>query len=62
MKRAVVAVGFALMLGGCGAQQRPAPPPLNLAVEAPAPKPEAPPPPTSADILAAQPSQVRDAI
>jgi type IV secretion system protein VirB9 len=62
MKRAVVAVGFALMLGGCGAQQRPAPPPLNLAVEAPAPKPEVPPPPTSADILAAQPSQVRDAI
>ena len=62
MKRAVVAVGFAVMLGGCGAQQRPTPPPLNLAVEAPAPKPEAPPPPTGAEILASQPSQVRDAI
>jgi type IV secretion system protein VirB9 len=35
---------------------------LNLAVEAPAPKPEAPPPPTGAEILASQPSQVRDAI
>jgi P-type conjugative transfer protein TrbG len=62
MKRAVVAVGFALMLGGCGTQQRPAPPPLNLAGKAPAPKPEAPPPPTGAEILASQPSQVRDAI
>ena len=62
MKRAVVAVGFALMMGGCAAHQPPAPPPLKLAVEAPAPKPESPPPPTSAEILAAQPSQVRDAI
>ncbi len=63
MRRAVVVVGFALMMGGCAAHQPPAaPPPLKLAVEAPAPKPEAPSPPTSAEILAAQPSQVRDAI
>jgi type IV secretion system protein TrbG len=62
MKRAVVvAIGLALMTGGCAGQQPP-PPPLKLAVEAPAPKPETPPPPTSAEILAAQPPQVRDAI
>jgi type IV secretion system protein TrbG len=62
MKRVVVAVGLTLMMGGCATQQPPAPPPLKLAVEALAPKPEAPPPPTGAEILAAQPSQVRDAI
>jgi hypothetical protein len=50
------------MVGGCVAQRPTAPPPLKLAVEAPAPKPEAPPPPTGAEILRAQPSQVRDAI
>jgi type IV secretion system protein TrbG len=61
MKRVVVAVGLTLMMGGCATQQ-PSVPPLNLAVEAPAPKPEAPPPTTGAEILAAQPSQVRDAI
>ena len=63
MKRTVVVtVGLALMTGGCAAHQPPPPPPLKLAVAAPAPKPEIPPPPTSADILAAQPPQVRDAI
>jgi type IV secretion system protein VirB9 len=62
MKRAVVAVGLALSMGGCAAQAPPAPPPLKLAVEAPAPKPDAPPPPTAAQILAEQPAQVGDAI
>ncbi len=62
MKRVVVAVGLALMMGGCGARQSPAPPQVKVAVEAPARKPEAPPPPTGAEILAAEPSQVRDAI
>jgi type IV secretion system protein VirB9 len=52
---------MALMLGGCVAKQTPAPP-LKLAVEA-APKPEAyPPPPTGAQILAALPPQVQDAL
>ncbi len=60
MKRLVVAVGLALVMGGCGAQQPPAPPQVKLAVEAS--KPETPPPPTGAEILAAEPSQVRDAI
>ena len=62
MKRVVVAVGLALMMGGCGARQSPAPPQVKVAVEAPGRKPEAPPPPTGAEILAAEPSQVRDAI
>jgi len=64
MKQAAVAFGFALMIGGCAAKEPPAPPPLRLAVEAPRPrpKPDAPARPTSAQILAAQPSQVRDAI
>jgi len=62
MKRVVVAAGLALMMGGCGARQPPAPPQVKVAVAAPPPKPEAPPPPTGAEILAAEPSQVRDAI
>ncbi len=60
MKRAVVVIGLALMTGGCATHQPP--PPLKLAVEAPVRRPETPPPPTSAEILAAQPPQVRDAI
>jgi P-type conjugative transfer protein TrbG len=60
MKRLVVAVGLALMVGGCGAQQPPPPPQVKLEVEAP--RPETPPPPTGAEILSAQPSQVRAAI
>ncbi|HVB01877.1 MAG TPA: TrbG/VirB9 family P-type conjugative transfer protein, partial [Acidimicrobiales bacterium] len=51
----------ALMLGACAAQQPPAPPPLNLAVET-APKPDTPSSPTGAQLLAAQPSEVRQAI
>jgi len=62
MKRSVVAVSLALLVGGCATQHPTAPPPLKLAVEAPVPKPEAPPPPKGAEILQAQPSQVRDAI
>jgi hypothetical protein len=62
MKRSVIAVPLALMVGGCVAQRPTAPPPPKLAVEAPAPKPEAPPPATGAEILRAQPSQVREAI
>jgi len=62
MKRVVVAVGLALMMGGCGTRQSPAPPQIKVAVAAPPPKPEAPPPPTGAEILAAEPSHVRDAI
>ena len=60
MKRLVLAIGLTLMLGGCAAQQPPAPP-LNLAVLAP-PKTETPPPPSAAEVLAQQPSQVRSAI
>ena len=56
MRGAVVLVGL-LMVGGCAAQEQP--PPLKLGVATP--KPEAP-PPSSAEVLAAQPSQVRDAI
>ncbi|MBF6569387.1 MAG: P-type conjugative transfer protein TrbG [Candidatus Binataceae bacterium] len=51
----------ALVLGACAAQQPPAPPPLNLAVET-APKPDTPPSPTGAQLLAAQPSEVQQAI
>lgn len=61
MKRVVVAVGLALMMGGCAAQRQSAPPPPKLAVEA-APKAETPPPPTGAEILAAQPAPVQDAV
>jgi len=50
------------MVGGCAAQKPPASPPLKLAVEAPTPKPEVPPPLTGAEILEAQPSQIRHAI
>jgi hypothetical protein len=50
------------MIGGCAAKEPPAPPPLRLAVKAPKPKPESPPPSTSAEILAVQPPQVREAI
>src|SRR5216683_1837718 len=62
MKRVVVAVGLALMMGGCGARQSPAAPQVKVAVAAPPPKPEAPPPPTGAEILAAEPSEVRAAV
>ena len=58
MRGAVVLVGL-LMVGGCAAQEQPPSPPLKLAVAAP--KSEAL-QPSSAEVLAAQPSQVRDAI
>jgi P-type conjugative transfer protein TrbG len=61
MKRVVVAVGLALMMGGCAAQRQSAPPPVKVAI-APEPQSETPPPPTGAEILAAQPSQVRAAV
>jgi type IV secretion system protein TrbG len=49
------------IVGGCAAKQQPAPPPLRIVHEAP-PAPAQPPPPTAAQILAAQPSEVRDAV
>ena len=60
MRRDVVAVGLALMMGGCAAQQPPAPPPVKSGVEAP--KVVAAPPPSRAEVLAALPDEVRDAI
>jgi type IV secretion system protein TrbG len=60
MRQEVVAVGLALMMGGCAAQQSPAPPPVKGEVEAP--KLVAAPPPSRAEILAALPDEVRDAI
>src|SRR5215469_6354821 len=60
MRRDVVAVGLALMMGGCAAQQPPAPPPVKAGVEAP--KVVAAPPPSRAEVLAALPDEVRDAI
>jgi type IV secretion system protein TrbG len=50
------------MVGGCAAKQQPAPPPPKIVVEAAPAKPAGPPPPTAAEILAAQPSEVREAI
>ena len=58
----VCAVGFAVVLSACAAQQPPAPPPLRIVTEA-APKPEpTPPPPTGAQLLAEQPPEVQQAI
>src|SRR5271167_5015609 len=51
-----------MTLGGCAAkQQQPAPPPPRIVHEV-APAPAAPPPPTAAEILAAQPAEVRVAV
>src|SRR5260370_35317423 len=61
MKRAVVAAGLALMLGGCAALRPAPPPPPRVVVEAPL-KTESVPPPTGAELLAAQPYQVQDAV
>jgi type IV secretion system protein VirB9 len=52
----------AAMVGGCAAKQQPAPPPLRIVHEAPPPAPAQPPPPTAAEILAAQPAEVREAV
>src|SRR6266436_3690813 len=62
MKRAVVAVGLALVLGGCAALRPAPPPPPKVAVEAPLKTESLPPPPTGAELLAAQPYQVQDAV
>ena len=64
MKRIAIGgiVTLALTLEACGAKQPPTPPPLNLVTEA-EPKPEAPPvAPTAAQVLAAQPPEVQQAI
>jgi type IV secretion system protein TrbG len=50
------------MVGGCAAKQQPAPPPVRIVHEAAPPAPAGPPPPTAAEILAAQPSEVRAAV
>jgi P-type conjugative transfer protein TrbG len=50
------------MVGGCAAKQQPAPPPLRIVHEAAPPAPAGPPPPTAAEILAAQPAEVREAV
>src|ERR1700722_3600062 len=50
-----------MTLGGCAAKQQPAPLPPRIVHEV-APTPEAPPPPTRAEILAAQPAEVRAAV
>ena len=49
------------MVMGCAAKQQPEPPPLRIVHEAPQ-APAEPPQPTAAEILAAQPSEVREAI
>ena len=50
-----------MTLGGCAARQLPAPLPPRIVHEV-APAPAAPPPPTAAEILAAQPAEVRAAV
>jgi type IV secretion system protein TrbG len=50
------------MAGGCAAKQQTVLPPLRIVHEAPPPAPAEPPPPTAAEILAAQPAEVREAI
>ena len=50
-----------MTLGGCAAKQQTAPPPPRIVHEV-APVPAAPPPPTAAEILAAQPAEVRAAV
>jgi type IV secretion system protein TrbG len=50
-----------MTLGGCATKQQTAPPPPRIVHEV-APAPVAPPPPTAAEILAAQPAEVREAV
>src|SRR5580700_7527469 len=50
-----------MTLGGCAARQQPAAPSPKVVHEV-APAPAAPPPPTAAEILAAQPAEVRVAV
>jgi type IV secretion system protein TrbG len=51
-----------MTLGGCAAKQQPAPLPPPRIVHEVAPAPAAPPPLTAAQILAAQPAEVREAV
>src|ERR1700733_4095339 len=51
-----------MTLGGCAAKQQPAPLPPPRIVHEVAPAPAAPPPLTAAEILAAQPAEVREAV
>ena len=56
------AIGIAVSLTACAAQQQPAPPPLRIVTEA-APKAAATPaPPTGAELLAEQPPEIQQAI
>jgi type IV secretion system protein TrbG len=50
-----------MTLGGCATKQQSAPPPPRIVHEV-APAPVAAPPPTAAEILAAQPAEVREAV
>jgi P-type conjugative transfer protein TrbG len=50
-----------MTLGGCATKQQPVPPPPRIVHEV-APAPAAPSPPTAAEILAAQPAEVRAAV
>src|SRR5580698_4969918 len=62
MKRPLAIVSAALMWGGCAARQpAPVPPPPKIAFEAPQ-RSATPPPPTGAELLAAQPAEVREAV
>jgi len=62
MKRPLAIVSAALMWGGCAARQpAPVPPPPKMVFEA-SHRPEAPPLPTGAELLAAQPAEVREAV
>ena len=66
MKRLVAFAGAGLMLAGsmlsgCAARPAAAPPPPKIAFEAPQ-RSATPPPPTGAELLAAQPAEVREAV
>jgi len=67
MKRLVAGAGAGLMLAGlilsgCTARQAAAPPPPKVAFEAPHQTETPPPPPSGAEILSAQPAEVREAV
>jgi len=51
-----------MILSGCATRQQPAPPPPRIVHEAVPTAPTEPPPPTAAEILAAQPAEVREAV
>lgn len=62
MKRVTVMICVVLFLGGCAANQPATPPPPKVALALPPKRETAPPLPTGAEILAAQPSEVRQAV